>query len=248
MRICVMKMLRIVSIVLTLALILTGLAFTVRAEPRRGDDRGRGGGSRHEREFRSRDLDRSHDRNWVIDRRYNHNRYYPRRGYRVRKLPRGYRMFRHRHERYFFSDGTWYRPGVNGFIVVTPPIGLTLSLLPPYYTTIWANGVPYYYADGVYYRWLPEDRAYVVSTPPPEKEVVEDTNIPKSLYIYPKKGQNAEQQETDRYECYRWAVQQTGFDPTQPGGNVSPDQNATKRGEYQRAVKACLEARDYSVQ
>lgn len=243
-----MKMLRIVSIVLTLGLIWTGLTSTVRAEPRRGDDRGRGGDSRQERGFRSRGQDRSHDRNYVIDRRYNHNRYYPRRGYRVRELPHGYRTFQHRHERYFFDDGIWYRPGVEGFIVVAPPIGLTLSVLPPYYTTIWANGVPYYYADDVYYRWLPAERAYVVSAPPPDKEVVEDTNIPKSLFIYPKKGQSAEQQDTDRYECYRWAVQQTGFDPTQPGGSVPTDQNVSKRGEYQRAMKACLEARDYSVQ
>jgi len=166
----------------------------------------------------------------------------------VRELPRGYREFRHHHARYFFFDGVWYRPAVSGFIVVTPPVGLTLSLLPPYYTTIWTNGVPYYYADGVYYRWLQEDRVYVVASPPSDDEAVEDSNIPKDIFIYPKKGQSVEQQDTDRYECYRWAVQQTGFDPTQPGGSVSADQNASKRGEYQRAIKACLEASDYSVQ
>ncbi|MEJ2691080.1 MAG: hypothetical protein P8130_14290 [Deltaproteobacteria bacterium] len=199
---------------------------------------------RHERGFQ----DHSRDKNWVMDRRYSHDRYYPRRGYRVRELPHGYREFHHHHERYFFYGGTWYRPYYDGFMVVTPPIGLTLSLLPPYYTTLWVNGEPYYYADGVYYRWLPQQRAYVVASPPPENEVVEDTSIPKSLYIYPKKGQSPAQQDTDRYECYRWAVKQTGFDPTQPGGNVPPDKNASMRGEYQRAMKACLEARDYSVQ
>ncbi len=243
-----MKILRIVSLALALAFFWTASASTVLAEPRHGDNWGRDRDSRHERDYRSRDRDHSHDKDWMFDRRYNHNRYYPRAGYRVQRLPRGYRVFRHHHERYFFLDGVWYRPGLNGFIVVTPPIGLTVSLLPPYYTTIWAGDVPYYYADGVYYRWLPSDRAYIVSAPPPEKEVVEDTNIPKNLYIYPKKGQSVEQQQTDRYECYRWAVKQTGFDPTQPGGNVPPDQNASKRAEYQRAMKACLEGRDYSVQ
>jgi len=34
------------------------------------------------------------------------------------------------------------------------------------------------------------------------------------LYIYPNKGQSAEQQARDRYDCHTWAVQQTGVDPT----------------------------------
>lgn len=35
------------------------------------------------------------------------------------------------------------------------------------------------------------------------------------VYFYPTKGQSKEQQERDRYECYLWAVKQTGFDPGQ---------------------------------
>ncbi len=35
-------------------------------------------------------------------------------------------------------------------------------------------------------------------------------------YIYPSKGQSQEQQDRDKYECYNWARQQTGFDPTAP--------------------------------
>jgi hypothetical protein len=34
------------------------------------------------------------------------------------------------------------------------------------------------------------------------------------MFVYPSKGQNQEQQDKDRYECHRWAVQQTGFDPS----------------------------------
>jgi YMGG-like Gly-zipper len=34
------------------------------------------------------------------------------------------------------------------------------------------------------------------------------------LYVYPLKKQSVEQQDRDRYECHRWAVQQTGFDPS----------------------------------
>ncbi|MBN1664186.1 MAG: glycine zipper family protein [Deltaproteobacteria bacterium] len=35
------------------------------------------------------------------------------------------------------------------------------------------------------------------------------------VYFYPKQGQSTEQQSRDQYECYNWAVKQTGFDPGQ---------------------------------
>ena len=88
----------------------------------------------------------------------------------------------------------------------------------------------------------------MVTDPPPEEEVVAETDIPDQLYIYPKEGQSKEQQATDRYECHRWALEQTGFDPSKPGGNVPTEDHTDKRVEYQRAMKACLEARNYSVQ
>jgi hypothetical protein len=36
---------------------------------------------------------------------------------------------------------------------------------------------------------------------------------PTQVYFYPKSGQTTEQQSRDHYDCYNWAVQQTGFDP-----------------------------------
>jgi hypothetical protein len=36
------------------------------------------------------------------------------------------------------------------------------------------------------------------------------------VYVYPNKGQTAEQIDRDRYECYVWAVDQTHFDPSLP--------------------------------
>jgi hypothetical protein len=36
------------------------------------------------------------------------------------------------------------------------------------------------------------------------------------LYIYPQKGQSAQQQEKDKFECYGWAKGQSGFDPMAP--------------------------------
>ena len=36
------------------------------------------------------------------------------------------------------------------------------------------------------------------------------------FYIYPQKGQSAQQQEKDQFECYGWAKGQSGFDPMAP--------------------------------
>jgi len=38
---------------------------------------------------------------------------------------------------------------------------------------------------------------------------------PTQVYFYPKAGQTNDQQSRDHYDCYNWAVQQTGFDPGQ---------------------------------
>ena len=35
-------------------------------------------------------------------------------------------------------------------------------------------------------------------------------------YVYPERGQSAQQQEFDRGQCYSWGVQQSGFDPANP--------------------------------
>src|SRR5512138_2113081 len=35
-------------------------------------------------------------------------------------------------------------------------------------------------------------------------------------FFYPAKGQSAEQQKRDEYDCHQWAVKQTNFDPTKP--------------------------------
>jgi Glycine zipper len=35
-------------------------------------------------------------------------------------------------------------------------------------------------------------------------------------YVYPSRGQSPQQEQTDRSQCYTWAVQQSGFDPANP--------------------------------
>ena len=68
------------------------------------------------------------------------------------------------------------------------------------------------------------------------------------ISISPKNGQSPQQQASDRYACHSWAKNQTGFDPTRPGGGVAQNEEASRRSEYRRAISACLEGRGYTVQ
>jgi hypothetical protein len=49
-------------------------------------------------------------------------------------------------------------------------------------------------------------------------------------YIYPAKGQSAQQQEKDKYECYVWAKNQTGFDPASPQYAQAPAPSGPQPG------------------
>jgi outer membrane lipoprotein SlyB len=55
--------------------------------------------------------------------------------------------------------------------------------------------------------------------PAPYREVTVAKPTPKppmtQVYFYPKEGQTTDRQSRDHYECYNWAMQQTGFDPSQ---------------------------------
>lgn len=57
---------------------------------------------------------------------------------------------------------------------------------------------------------------------PPPPQVQPSPPPPSEVYAYPQRGQSAEQQDRDHYECSVWATQQTGFDPSAPG--VPPQQ------------------------
>ena len=47
------------------------------------------------------------------------------------------------------------------------------------------------------------------------------------VIFYPNEGQSASQQDRDRYECYLWAVKQSGFNPSQ--ANLQPPQRVVVR-------------------
>ncbi|MBL8350326.1 MAG: hypothetical protein JNL87_08405 [Burkholderiaceae bacterium] len=55
-------------------------------------------------------------------------------------------------------------------------------------------------------------------------------------YVYPAKGQSAQQQTSDESACHTWAVQQTGYDPAKPPpAAAAPAQPTTATGTQRGA-------------
>ena len=188
-----------------------------------------------------------------IDSRYQHNRSYPVRGQFVRTLPRDHRVAIYGHSRYYHANGAWYHRYGRRYAVVAPPFGLFVPFLPLVYTTIWLNGIPYYYANETYYMQTPGGYVVVeppqgeVSETPPDTTGVSPDITEGKMFVYPRNGQSEEQQATDRYECHKWAVGQTNYDPTIPAAGISADQIMQKRADYQRAMATCLDGRGYTA-
>lgn len=190
------------------------------------------------------------DRWW--DGAYGHGHVYPVPGYRVPVLPPQSRVVIWGGVRYGFVDGVWYAPGPAGYVVVRPPYGVVVPALPAFVTVVTVGTVGYWYANGVYYRAVPTGEGYEVVAPPVGGEAAA---APQRSFVYPRKGQGAEQQASDEYECHRWAVSQTGFDPTanatgtvaNNGNTVSTAPDAARRNDYLRAQAACLDGRGYTV-
>ncbi len=135
-----------------------------------------------------------------------------------------------------------------------------LPVLPLAYATYWYGGIPYYYANDVYYTWNPSYDGYTATDPPPVADpsgadagaaALPDTNMAPpnggggpgpgdpaaggQIFMYPKNGQSAEQQAIDKSECQKWAGDQAG-------------QVAQNGYDYHRAMMACVEGRGYSAQ
>ena len=184
-----------------------------------------------------------------FDSRFAHNQYYHAPGYAVRGIPRGAYTIRYGGNDFFYHGGEWYRRNGGFAVVIGAPIGAFVPVLPPFYSTVWWGGVPYYYADDTYYTWIPGENQYQVVSPPTGIENGGTTEAPQSnsIFVYPRNGQSTEQQAQDRYECHRSAVLATGYDPTASGGGVPVDAAAQRRADYMRAQAACLDARGYSV-
>lgn len=193
------------------------------------------------RQYSTRDPDfvprpgyRGNDRNWN-----DHDHRPPR---VVHRLPYGYRDYHWNGNRYYYYGGSWYRPYGTSFISIGVPYGLFVTTLPGSYNSFWYGGSRYYYVDHTYYLYEPERRGYVVTRSPyGDDEEQGDTEYGEDLYIYPAQGQSEQKQADDRYECHRWAANETKYDP------VEDDYNAEDRKDYLRAMTACLTGRGYTV-
>ena len=132
--------------------------------------------------------------------------------------------------RYGYYGGVWYAPYGGGYVVARPPYGVVVATLPTFATVVTLGGLGYWYANGAYYREYAGGGYEVV--PSPIVGVPDGSGAIARTYVYPKLGQTAEKQASDEYECHRWAVNQTGFDPTAAatGQSTAPPQ----RSDYAR--------------
>jgi hypothetical protein len=207
-------------------------------DPRANRDRGGDsrGNDRDRNEFRDRNDYRSRSGTRVAER----DRGLPR---IIERLPSGHRDYYWHGNRYYSYGGRWYRPYGSSFIAIGIPFGLFVTTLPGYYTSFWFDGTRYFYSDNTYYVYDADRRGYVVSRSPYGDDNEQDADsVPNDeLYVYPAKGQSEQQQADDRYECHRWAVDQTRYDP------LNDQYDADKNADYRRAMIACLTGRGYTV-
>lgn len=67
--------------------------------------------------------------------------------------------------------------------------------------------------------------------------VIAGPALAQDFFIYPNKGQSQEQLEKDKFQCYSWAKQNTGFDPMQaPQASAPPPQKEAKQGGVVRGA------------
>lgn len=152
----------------------------------------------------------------------------------------------------FYYSRTWADPGP--YYYYTP--GPTVYAAPPVY----AQSQPVYVQSPNYavaasqpaYAGTPSNGVIElgpVSTPPPANSnpapiVMPDAAAPATeLFAYPSRGQSEQQVANDRFDCSRWATQETGYDP-----DLRVHRNPeTGAANYARALSACLEGRGYTV-
>ena len=167
-------------------------------------------------------------------------------GYVIDRFPdRNYRV-PYRGQDYFFSGGYWYRPQGPRYVVVTPPYGIRVHYLPDYAREVWVGGSLLFLAAGAYYAYEQSTQQYVVVQPP--AQVPSPQPAPQGngydVEAYPANGQSPAQVQQDGYDCYRWAVQQSGFDPRTV--TYAPDPAVVQT--YRQAQGNCLGSRGYQVQ
>ncbi|PXX73483.1 hypothetical protein SAMN05660489_01955 [Pseudomonas sp. LAMO17WK12:I10] len=163
-------------------------------------------------------------------------------GYVIDRFPDRHDRVPYRGRDYYFSGGYWYRPEGPRYVVVRPPYGIRVAYLPDYAREVWIGSALFFLAAGAYYSYEASTQQYVVVEPPvasPPPQTGNDYNV----LAYPVSGQSPQQINQDRYDCYRWAVQQSGFDPAAMTYPPAPQVVQT----YRQAQGGCLSSRGYQV-
>jgi hypothetical protein len=169
--------------------------------------------------------------------------------------------YRHGYSTGAFWGGGYWRGGYWPRAYYGLGFAWFLPVLPLAYATYWWNGMPYYYANDVYYTWNPSYNGYTATDPPPVSDpsatgdqggaAAPPPGAPEpapqgapqaepapgtggQIFMYPKNGQSEEQQSVDKRECQQWAAAQAG-------------QGAANSNDYRRAMVACVEGRGYSA-
>jgi len=88
-------------------------------------------------------------------------------------LPKQHKSVFFKGTTYHYAQGTYYRRGSSGYIIVKPPPGLTVATLPVGFTALTIGGGYYFFHQGIYYQKIPG--GYVVVETPVQKETVRTT-------------------------------------------------------------------------
>ncbi len=107
--------------------------------------------------------------------------YYYRPGYTIRTIPKVAISISLGGLLFYYSDGIYYRHHRSGYIVIVPPIGLIVPVLPLGYTVFHVRGSTYYYYADVYYVWDIHHRAYRVIEVPEAYETYQPGDIVDTL-------------------------------------------------------------------
>jgi hypothetical protein len=174
-------------------------------------------------------------------------------------LPFGYATYYWGGNPYYYYDGGYYSwsPDYNGYVATDPP---------PVADTVASSGTdeaPPPADDGQSQSYDVQPQTYA---PPPSNPNTVETSAPQpetsappvsasqsttprgnwsggvsDIVAYPRNGQNDQQTSNDKFECHKWSVAQTGFDPTR---SINLQGTAA---DYRRAMGACMDARGYTV-
>ncbi|MFT7218701.1 MAG: hypothetical protein ACI8Z1_000312 [Candidatus Azotimanducaceae bacterium] len=156
-----------------------------------------------------------------------------------KSLPSKHYRVSHSGKSYFYAGGMFYQQRKGSYLTITAPFGAIVPTLSKGFVTFGLGSNRYYYLSGIYYQRAPQ--GYVVIRKPQHAESVLASAGSNKLIIYPARGQDEDQRRRDRFECFEWASNETGFNP------ADVDADNLLQADYRRAMSACLEARHYVV-